>query len=87
MLPPPKFRQPLPALIQGFAAPMFDPRFHAEGPYREHTVLGLMVEAYARGLRHPNELSHAGVKLMWTELEVLMSECFEDVKKEIDDAR
>jgi hypothetical protein len=53
--PPPRFVPKQAKLIQGFAAPQFDPRFHTDGALREHTFLGLLVEAWARGKRYPLE--------------------------------
>ena len=42
-------------MIQGLAADPFDTRFHESGRYREHTILGLLLETYARSKLHPDE--------------------------------
>lgn len=55
MIPPPPKFVPRSNLIQGFAAPTFDPRFHTQDKLREHTVTGLLLEAWARGKIHPEE--------------------------------
>lgn len=44
-------------LIQGLAADPFDPRFHTNDRWREHTLLGLLLEAWTRARKHPEEMT------------------------------
>lgn len=78
MRPPPK-HYPRTLDVQ-FAADPFDPRMHHGGPQREHTPLGLIVEAWAWMRQHEAEIPPAMLPMYRSFYELIQRDAPEHVR-------